>query len=56
MARTSRSASHPAKPEQGRFRRIAMRILKYGSILALMVLIGVGIAVGVAASNLPSFE
>ena len=56
MARTSRSVSRPAKPEQGRFRRIAMRILKYGSILALMVLIGVGIAVGVAASNLPSFE
>ncbi len=56
MARTSRSASRRAKPEPGRFRRIAMRILKYGSIVGLMVLIGVGIAVGVAASNLPSFE
>ena len=56
MARTPRSATAPAKPEPGRFRRISVRILKYGSILGLLLMIGLGIAVAVAASNLPSFD
>jgi penicillin-binding protein 1A len=33
-----------------------MRVVKYGAAAALLVLIGITIAVGVAASNLPSFE
>ena len=56
MARTPRSTTAPAKAEPGRFRRISVRILKYGSVLALLLAIGLGIAVAVAASNLPSFD
>ena len=53
MARTSRSQT---KSEPSRARRIALRILKWGSALALLVAVGIAIAVGVAASNLPSFD
>jgi penicillin-binding protein 1A len=56
MARTTRSKTAPDSAEPGRFRRISVRILKYGSILALLLAIGLGIAVAVAASNLPSFD
>ncbi len=58
MARSPRSRTAPAQTANapGRFRRIATRIVKWGSVIALLVAIGVAIAVGVAASNLPSFE
>jgi penicillin-binding protein 1A len=52
----ARRASAPEKPPRGRFRRIVGATFKYGSILVLMVMLGVTIAVGMAASNLPSFE
>ena len=53
MAKASRSQT---KTEPSRARRIAMRIVKWGGALALLVTIGIAIAVGVAASNLPSFD
>jgi penicillin-binding protein 1A len=53
MATASRSGSKAAPT---RARRIVMGIVKWGSALALLILIGIAIAVGVAASNLPSFE
>lgn len=45
-----------AKPEAGRFRRIATRIFRWGLALSLLAMVGIGVAVGVAVSNLPDFE
>ncbi len=54
MARASRSTQTDAAP--GRFRSILGKVFKYGLIAGLLMVIGTAIAVGIAASNLPSFE
>ncbi|MEK6541055.1 MAG: PBP1A family penicillin-binding protein [Pseudomonadota bacterium] len=54
MARTRTTSPSPTPP--GRFRRIVGRVFKYGLIASLLAMIGVTVAVGMAASNLPSFE
>lgn len=56
MARSPRSRTSSAAPEQSRFRRIAIRTFKWGAAIAALLAIILAIAVGVAASNLPSFE
>lgn len=64
MARTPRSSlatpsNRPAKadkPPHGRFRRWTTACVKYGALLAVVLAIGLAIAVGIAASSLPSFE
>ncbi len=55
MARRS-SASRKDAPPPPRWRRILGRTIKYGFIAFVLSLIGVGVSVGVAASQLPSFE
>lgn len=54
MARTSRSSA--PEPTHGRFRRILGKTITYGLILALLVTLGVAVAVAAAVRNLPSFE
>ena len=54
MARTR--SSPPDTPRPGRFRRIIGKVALYSTVLLLMVALGVTIAVGMAASNLPSYE
>ncbi len=60
MAKSSRSSGggkrSPSKPEGSRFWRIVKRVAAWGAAFALLITIGVGIAVAIAASNLPSFE
>lgn len=58
MARSPhRSArSRIAEPEPSRWRRILRRVVKYGLIASLLAMIGVTVAIGMAVSNLPSFE
>jgi penicillin-binding protein 1A len=54
-------ARRPTPPRKGasqppRWRRILGSIVKYGFIAFVLSLVGIGVAVGVAASQLPSFE
>jgi penicillin-binding protein 1A len=55
MARRPRSSQRDATPLP-RWRRILGGTVKYGFIAFLLSLIGLGVAVGVAASQLPSYE
>ncbi len=57
--RTTPSRNGPSRKDTTpppRWRRILGRIVKFGFIAFVLSLIGVGVAVGVAASQLPSFE
>ena len=55
MARRNPSSARDASAP-GRLRRIIGKTFKYGLILLTLGLIGLGIAVAVAASSLPSYE
>jgi penicillin-binding protein 1A len=55
MARRT-TPSRKGAPQPPRWRRILGNIVKYGFVAFLLSLVGIGVAVGVAASQLPSFE
>ncbi len=55
MARRNRPSASDT-PTKGRFRRIVGKTFKYGFFISLMLLVGLMVAVGIAASSLPSFE
>ena len=55
MAKSSRRSQQQANPP-GRLRRWTVRLFKYSLVAGLLGTIALIVAVGVAASNLPSFE
>jgi len=54
--RTSRKSDSKPARTRSRFGRYVRSTFIYGSIIALLAAFGLGVAVAVAASNLPSFE
>ena len=55
MAKSSRRSQQQANPP-GRLRRWTVRLFIYSLVAGLLGTIALIVAVGVAASNLPSFE
>ncbi|MFM6853666.1 MAG: transglycosylase domain-containing protein, partial [Sphingopyxis sp.] len=49
-------ASRTETPPTGRWRRIIGNLFKYGAIAGILAVVGLSVAVVVAASNLPSFD
>jgi penicillin-binding protein 1A len=56
IRRGPRPARKPGKPEPTRVRRWLRRLFVWSSAFALLVLLGVGVAVGLARQSLPSYS